>query len=366
MAIRARTSEHAKREQFQSIVTGGSKHEPVINEDNYRMDLVSALNWYNTFRDEKHIRTYATDFVKKFYPTFNQVVPKASDIEIRQIGTLGRLICRNQYLSPEHTLLLSEQLNKLQQKYKPVKTKVAVVEETAKVSIQDRIKESADKYASAIDEAIDDFIINKTGTFDTKQHLMTNSISGPVAKKIAELYQPLYNELTSNDSEIIEGYSTFTKIQLRRFAAFVKSILDACAQHGVSAVVRKPRVTKAKPAVVVTSKVQYMKDCPELGLKSVEPTKLVGSKEVWLYNVQYRKLSLLKGTDNVALEIRGTSLYNYDLEISGTKTVRDPATFFQSLSIGKRSLAAAYKSITTKAGPAKNRLNDQTIILAVY
>lgn len=366
MAILAKTSERAKRERALDLVSGGSKHEPCTTEENYKMDLVHALNWYNAFRDEKNIRTYATEFVKKFHPSFSQVISKASDLELRQIGTLGRLIYRNQYISPEHILLISNQLNSLQQKYRPVKVKTVQSDSVNKISVQDRIKESADKHAVAIDEAIDDFISSKSGTFDTKQHLMTNDISGPVAKRIADLYQPLYNEITSTDPSIQEGYSNFTKLQMRRFVTFVKNILDACAQHGVSAVVRKPRVKKAKPAAVVTAKVQYMKEHPELGIKSVEPIKLVGSKEVWLYNVQYRKLSLLKGTDSGILEVRGTSLYNYDLELSGTKTIRDPATFFKTLAIGKRSLATAYKGITTKASPAKARLNDQTIILAVY
>lgn len=359
-------SDKAKRERIQAIVSGGTKTEPTVTESSYRTDLMLALNWYNAFRDGKDIRTYATTFIKKFHPPLLSVATKASELELRQIGTLGRLICRNQYVSPEHILLISNQLFKLQHKYKHVKANVTQAETSVKPSIQDRIKESANKYAASIDEAIDEFVANKAGSFDTKQFLMTNEISGPVAKKLAELYQPLYDEITSSDPSIQEGYSNFTKLQMRKFVAFVKNILDTCAQHGVSAVVRKPRIKKAKPAAVIAAKIQYLREHPELNLKSIEPAKLVGSKEVWLYNTFYRKLTVLKGTDSSVLEVRGTSLYNYDLETSGTKTIRDPAAFFKTLTLGKRSLATAYKSITTKPSPAKSRLNDQTIILAVY
>lgn len=353
-----------KREKNDATITGVGIHEPKVTEDNYRIDLILALNWYNVSRDDKAIKNYALTFVKTHYPQYLTAVTKADENELRQIGTLGRLIVRKQYISPEHQELIQKQLETIN----PIIPSVVTVVTTAapKVNVQLNIKESANKYATAVDEAIDDYIRTKSSKFDMKEYLMTNTITGIVAKRIGEIYTPLYNELTSPDPEIQEGYN-FTRLELRRFAAFIKTVIDCCNQHGVSARVRKPRVVKTKPAVVVTAKVNYLKEFPELKLKSIEPSKLVGAKEIWLYNTVYRKISVIRGADDGTLLIRGTSIYNQDLEKSEVKMIRNPEDFFGGIkTIGKRALTSGFKSLTTKASLAKGRLNDQSIILAAY
>ena len=353
-----------KREKNDATITGVGVHEPKVSEDNYRMDLILALNWYNVSRDDKAVKNYAVNFVKTHYPQYLTAVTKTAENELRQIGTLGRLIVRNQYVSQEHQELIRNQLLNIK-----IDTPVVITVEpitTPKVNVQLNIKEAANKYATAVDEAIDEYIKTKSSKFDMKEYLMTNTVTGIVAKKIGEIYAPLYNELTSSDPEIQEGYN-FTRLELRRFAAFIKTVIDCCNQHGVSARVRKPRVIKTKPAVVVTAKVNYLKEFPELKLKSIEPSKLVGAKEIWLYNTVYRKISVIRGADDGTLLIRGTSIYNQDLEKSEVKMIRNPEEFFGGIkTIGKRALTSGFKSLTTKASLAKGRLNDQSIILAAY
>lgn len=352
-----------KREKNDATITGVGIHEPKVTEDNYRMDLITALNWYNVSRDDKAIKNYAVAFVKTHYPQYLNAVTKTAENELRQIGTLGRLIVRKQYISPEHQELIQKQLVNI----KPdIPTVVVEPTITPKVNVQLHIKEAANKYATAVDEAIDEYIKTKSSKFDMKEYLMTNTITGIVAKRIGEIYAPLYDELTSSDPEIQEGYN-FTRLELRRFAAFIKTVIDCCNQHGVSARVRKPRVIKTKPASVVTAKVNYLKEFPELKLKSIEPSKLVGAKEIWLYNTVYRKISVIRGADDGTLLIRGTSIYNQDLEKSEVKMIRNPEDFFGTIkTIGKRALTSGFKSLTTKASLAKGRLNDQSIILAAY
>jgi len=357
----------AKREKVATRLTGISKHEPTVSQGNYREDIAVALNYYNVLMDEKQLRLYAQSFVSQYYPQHKNILNRASDLEIRPVAMLGRLIMRGQYVSPEHTLLIANRLEEISHK-KPVKVSEPETSATptSKPTIQDKIKEAVDKYAANVNEALDGFIQNKKSDFSMKQFLMTNEVSGAVAKKIADLYQPLLAEISSTDPDIQEGYSNFTKLQMKRYVAFVKGIIDDCAQHGVSAVARKPRVKKVKPASSVVSKIQYLKEFPDLNLKSIDNTKLVGAKEVWLFNTVYRKLTVLKGTDGGVLDIRGTSLYNYDLELSGTKTIRDPAKFFADTSLNKRSLTAAFKAIKTKAAVAKGRISEQVIILAAF
>lgn len=351
-----------KREKNSVAVLGIGKHEPITSIDTYKTDLIIALNYYNISLDEKLIKDYAVQYCRTYHPHFKTVVDKCNSSELRQIGTLGRLILRNQYVSPDHILLISDQLEALKKKYVKQKS----VDPELKISIQDRMKEGVAKYGSEVDGAIDDFVRYKASTFDMKQYLLVNGISGGLAKKIGELYVPLLEEISSDDPELIEGYSNFTRLEMRKFRTFIKGIVDCCNQRSVT-VVRKPRIVKAKPASVVTSKVQYLKEFPELNLRSADVTKLVGAREVWLYNTKYRKLSVLRGVDEGPLLVRGTGIYNHDLNTSGSKTIRNPTTFFAEMkSIGKRNLNAAYKGIAgTPIGP-KTRLNPQTIILAIF
>lgn len=354
-----------------SILTGGD--EPVIRKDNYRESLMRALNWYNANREEKDFRAYAEYYIKSSpdLKDYAFAVTKATLLEVKAVGVIGRLIRREQFVGINETMKILETLEDLKHKYKkqPAKKTEEAVNTAPTSSIQDRVMETVRTHAAEIDAQLDIFSQDKTNSFSMKSYLVGNQVPGAISKKIGSFYEPLAKELEEaykgKDAQLKEGYSNFSKVQLRKFLEFVQQIIADCNQQAVSAKAqRKPRAKKAKPAGVIVKNLKYMKECAELKLKSIEPTKIVGASELWVYHPEKRKLTVFRGADGGFLSVSGMSIINYDVEKSETKTLRKPEQFFKGLVYGKRAMANAWKALGDRASKPRSRINDEMILLA--
>jgi len=356
-------------EKHLAIISGSSIHAPTISEKNYTIDMVVALNWYGN-QDSAKFRKYALDYAKTVER--GECIPsleKSSDIELYYIGVLGHMLLRNQYISDKHINLINESLNNLLVKYSKPKTNNTSIEKVVDKT-NDKINELVTKYGAEIDAELDELVLNKNSTFSTKAFLEQNNINSTTAKKLGNLYIDLLNELNNidNDSELAEGYNNFSKIELRRYRVFVQAIINECNQYAESTKVKRTvRVVKPKPASVVTANVQYLKEFPELNLKSVNVTKLVDSSEIWVYNTVTRKISVYYSVDT-KMSVKGTTIINYDILKSTTKTIRKPEEAFKLLiNLNKRTINNWFKDLTTKPiVVSTGRLNADNIILAIF
>ena len=354
----------------------GSVGEPEIREKHYNLDMMMALNWYGLHEEDRKLRKWLIDYlVKNGKRDYVKVVDKAQDVEVKAMCVISRLIFREQFVSDDHKAFIDTRLALLKEKYTEVVAKVTTdVAKSATpvvplVSIDQRITDAARKYAAEIDNEIDNFVRNKKSDFSMKAFLLSNSISGAVSKKIGNFYAGVISEVTEalegKDEQLVEGYSYFTKAELKRFLSFVESIVADCQQQVVAAKSnRAPRKRKEKPAGVLVARLQYQKEFAELNMKSVLPTTIIGASELWVYNTKYRRVSVYYALDRGGLSVRGTTLLNYDTSKSETKTLRKPEEFFKG--DGKRALAFALKSIKTKAIVPNGRINSETILIGAF
>lgn len=349
----------------------GANEEPEVVADNYRISLIKALNWYNINKEEKDIRHYAEQYCKKNnLKDYTYAISKASLIELKPVGVLGRLVLRGQPIELDDIEKIMVRLESIKLQYPKSVAKVVDSVSTPQPSIQERLLETARKYAADIDEQIDLFSKEKKTEFSPHAYLTSNQVPGVIAKKIGDFYKPLLKELTEayagKDEQLKEGYSHFTKHELKRFVTFVQQIVDDCTQRTVSArAARKPRARKQKPASQIVGKMKYMKEYPELKLKSINPTQIIGSTELWVYQPEKRKLTVYRAADGY-LGVSGMSITNYDVSASETKTLRKPEEFFKDLSsTGKRAMANAWKAVKAKVSNPRARINEEMILLAV-
>jgi hypothetical protein len=350
------------------------KDEPVIREDNYNVDIGTALVWYSDYVDDKKRRKYAIEyFAKQSKKPEVLALSKATDSEIRQIGALCRLVSNGNKLLDEHMALIESRVALLVAKYKVVKEKVVATEavQTNVISIQQRMEEKAHELAGDIEGAIDDFVLSKgKTTFSTRNYLLANAVSAPVAKRIGELFTStsaeLHEAIAGEDDQLVEGYSNFTKRELKKFAEFVDTIIADCQQQVQTAKAsRSPRKRKAVPPSKVVSKMKYLRDFAELNLKSCKPEDILSSTELWVYNTKYRKVQVYKA-EMGSLSVKGTSILGFSLKDSVSLTLRKPEEFFKGLSLGKRALNNAIKSITTKPTKPNGRVNEECILLGAF
>lgn len=347
--------------------------EPIVTKENYNIDFLHALNYYNINGDNKTMRKWFTAYIKKNKPTALSVLDNASDHEIHHAAIVVRLIDREQFVNEKEINHIDKTIKELTAKYATVvQTKVQkkAVNNANIVSIDDRITESARKHAAEFDDEIDQFVKQKSSEFSAKNYLLKNSISGAVSKKLGDFYKSLQRELTEaiggKCDDLNEGYSHFSKSQLKKFLTFVEGIILDCQQQVADSKVRKPRTVKAKPAGVLVSKMKYQIKNDEFGLKSCNPADIIGSTELWAFNTKTRRLTVYRANKGELLSVRGTTILNFDLSQSETKTLRKPVEFFASAGVTKRPLTAAFNAIKTKGVTPNGRVNEETILLKAF
>jgi hypothetical protein len=362
----------AKRTKYlEQIAKQKLDNEPKINAVSYTKDLMTALNYYNTENDNREKKKWALAHIAAIDPAVADAVDKVDDFYFRQYGALARLISRGQELSDGHIKRMSEMLEEIKERAAVAaaspKAKAAT---TQVITVQDKTLEKAREIAGEIEGEIDDFVTSGCPK-DYKLKTPVKGYGAPIVKYLSTCWVPLRNELegaiAGDDEQLVEGYGNFKKMELKRFLSFVDSIIQECQQRVITAkAMRKPRATKQKPATVVAAKVKYMPEFAEHLLKSEHPSKMVNSDEVWIYNTKYRRLTVYKPADGGVLSIKGTTITNFDINTSSSKTLRKPEMIRTLGGMTKRPLNSAFKALTTKPTTPNGRINEECIILRVF
>lgn len=361
------SSEKAKKRQELIDKVSGKGNEPYLSEDVY--DLNAVLNWHARNTDSKTRKTW----VIKHYKKLKQVnlvehFDALPDFDFHAIGILIRSVDLGGKLRESEQSFLDNKIAELtakivkKAKQKPTTTPTP----TVVINIQDRILEKAREVAGELDGQIDDFILaGKPAGFKLK----FGNLNSAIAKQVASMYKKELAEIEEaiegNDEQLVEGYSNFTKPQLKRYRDLLQSIIDECEQ--AKKIVRKPRVRKAKPAGEVVKNLKYKKEDVELGIKSVSAPSIVGSTELWVYNTKYRKLQVYRAVDGSLLTVKGTSVLNYDTSSSSSKTLRKPEEQLKTfMGMTKRPLGTAFKAIKSKESVPNGRINEECILMRVF
>ena len=129
---------------------------------------------------------------------------------------------------------------------------------------------------------------------------------------------------------------------------------------------RKPRAKKATPATKQAEKVIQQKESTDYKITSTSPAHIVGATEVYLFNTKTRVLKYLVTDKREGFIISGTSIKNYDKELSFKKKLRKPEETIDSINkVTKLRALKAFKALKTAEKPTDARINSDTIILKV-
>jgi hypothetical protein len=242
------------------------------------------------------------------------------------------------------------------------------------ISIQDRIREKAAEVAGEVEGWIDDFMMDKKISVKTVEDFVnlykSSDLKAPHMRYMQNTFERRAKEIEEavqgKDKDLVEAYSNYTKAELKKFDTFHKNLLKACSMMQESAKIeRAPRKKKLVSADKVVSRLKYKKDDKALGLVSLNPTQIIGSKEVWLYSVKTRKLAQYKALDAGGLGVKGASLLNYSPD-SAEKTLRKPAEALADFKkASKVKLRTFLKDLTTVDIPCSGKLNEHHIILRI-
>ena len=344
---------------------------------NLKVAEIGALNWYNYMCDNKQAKTFVIEYMASIGRPKEEIsLVASSDASIPvQLGWVARMMCMGYEPSESFRNFFVKEFKSIVEtakKTKKPKAPVVVATTTAPVvSIQDRIREKASEEAGEIEGLVDDFIIGGCKSApDMQSYLKSKDLSSVVQKKMCEVFIKRSKEfeevMNTTDADIKEGYSNFSKVQLRKVKEFYDAIVAETNRGAEKKPTRKARKVKEKPASVIASKVQYMKDFAELNLKSVLPEKIIGANQVWLYNTKTKLLGMYNADNAKGLTIKGTTIQNFNTETSIGKRLRKPEVAVkQVLDGGKIVLKKLLDGLTTKPAELTGRINSDTIVVRV-
>ena len=253
---------------------------------------------------------------------------------------------------------------------------VEVKPTVAQPTIQERVKESAMRMTEEIEDAIEGFQTDPE-TFDPKAFKMLNLLKGKEVKAAhARIIKGFYSrdlaeleELASGnaDEQLREGYSHRTKKQIKNLIAFYQEIMMACDMLAQEAKVnRAPRKTKAVPKEKLVAKLKYMKTNEPLKLVSINPVDIIGCGELWVFNTKTRKLGKYVASEFNTLNVKGTTITNFDEFKSVCKTLRKPEEKLKEFkAAGKVQLRKFLDEINATDTKMNGRINEDTVLLRV-
>ena len=189
-------------------------------------------------------------------------------------------------------------------------------------------------------------------------------------KKMSEHEQDMFAQLK-------EGYTHLSAKQQKSTLEMFQRITDACDIIAVeNKAQRKPRKAKFKPADQLVKKLKYKMSDTTYGIASVPPEKLIGANIAMVFNCKNRKIGLYyasnidptgMGREGSGLSVKGTTLLGYNEEKSVQRTVRKTDEFLPTIKkTTKSKTEKLFETLKTTETKLNGRLNDETIILAVF
>jgi hypothetical protein len=338
--------------------------EPKFSGELSQTQLTQALSWYAQNRDNKDATKYAVEYFKK---KLKIQAPDAIKSQVSTFGFICRIVSLGGILNASNATWFNETVQKLQEQAPVAKATTATV-----VSIQDHIKRKASECIGELEGQIDDLIISEFRENVSPYAMMTGmDAKAAHTKFIIEHFKTRRVEydtvLTTDDADLKEAYSNFTKTQLKKLIAYCDQVIvDGMKLAGEAVKTRKPRKRKTKSAEQLIAKLNYAKDFAELKLVSVDPKTIIGASSLWVYNTKTRKLGVYHALDASGLNIKGSTIQNFAESKSVSKTLRKPAvTVNEVLKAGKVALRNVLNDIRAAETALTGRINVDTILLRV-
>jgi hypothetical protein len=326
-----------------------------------KLDLMHTLNWYHQNKESRDALNYINLYTKK-----NKIQGKIDTSNgILTVGWLCRLVLNGNDIGDTGRAYIKKNLFFVDDTPAPV----VVVDRGP--SIQDRLNEKISEIAGDLEGAIDEVVTSKFNTMPSPFAIMQDRAKGMHANKLVDIFKKRRSEfddvLNTKDADVREGYSNFTKPQLKKMVAYCDTIItDAMKIAGEAKVNRKPRKRKAKTPDQLVSKVQYCEKFDDLKLVSIKPKDMIGAMQLWVFNTKTRKLGVYHADDAGGFSVKGTTITNYTESKSISKTVRKPdQTLPEVLKAGKIALRNVLTGIATKESLLNGRINSDIVLLRV-
>lgn len=340
-------------------------------EDKFDNFLRKSFYYYNYYYNQKDTKKYVVEWMKstsEFDKNEVRAFERASDRSIPM--TACSLVMAHRAGMPlraRHIEFLDECILEAIKTAEPepaVQTAAGDKPEAYKPTIQDRLAEKTSELIGDLEGKYDD-----QESFKAYDWFTANNVVQSQLNKYVDLFARRKAELelaqSKKDDQVREGYSHYKAADFKRRIAWIDQLLDAVEQYRtVKKAVKKARVKKAPSKEKVVAKLKYAKENKELKIVSINPAEIIGAQELWVYNSKSRKLGKYVAAAYQTLNIKGTTITNFDSDKSVCKTLRKPEEQLKEFArAGKVQLRKFLDEIRATETKMNGRVNAEVLLL---
>ncbi|CAB4162705.1 hypothetical protein UFOVP787_94 [uncultured Caudovirales phage] len=350
--------------------------EPDLSGNITDIDYAVALNWYNSMATVDEGREYLSDYLYSI-GRFEES-KKVSKIPDNWISTttcwIARMVLRGVIFKKSIKDFFEKKLTESFDKI-PKPKKKEIVEEN-KPSIQERMRDRCNMLIAELEDKL-----ASGETFSVYEWMKAKEVPSVYTENFIRKFAPYLSELIEltevrkmkkrddKQEQLVEYYQRWSNKFITDEIFKINNLLEDIERYGSNEKkARKPSVRKKKevPADKKIKNLKYQKEDNSLKLVSINPEKIIGSQELWTYNTKYKTLTVLKALDRGGLQVKGTSIINYDETNSVTKLTgrKSEAILDKVLKGGKIVLRKLLEELKNASSVAY-RLNENTILLKV-
>lgn len=340
--------------------------------------LRRSFYYYNYHYSQKDCKKHVVAWVQKPENGFSKEDIKAyirSSDRATSMTACSLIMAHRQGmpLKPRHIEFLKEVVQTAINSAEPevVETAEGETPKAYVPTIQDRMNEKTSEIIGELEGVFDDIatgVKNPTKLYD---FFVTHNVAQSQLGKYEGLFSKRKAELelaqSKKDEQVREGYSHLKAADFKRIIAWIDDLLSAIDQYrGVKKATKKARVKKAPSKEKLVAKLKYAKTDAGLKIVSINPADIIGSGELWIYNVKTRKLGKYVAASYQQLGIKGTSITGFDSDKSVSKTLRKPEEKLKEFAkAGKVQLRKFLDDIKATETKLNGRISTDIVLLRV-
>jgi hypothetical protein len=346
--------------------------------DDRTSQLSAAFSWYNYFYGKKDAREMLVAYLEHNGRKADvRALKGVPDSAVRlTTAWLCRMSMVGLDLTDTEQVRLEGYIQEILTAREPEVVVVEAVPVAAKPNIQDRLREKVSECAGELDGMFDEFVVagaKMSADYKPITVIRGLNVAPQMISDIANLWKHKLAEfetaIEGKDAQVVEGYSNFSKIQMRNIVKFCEAVINDCGAYvQIKKVERKPRKVKSVPPEKRAAKFKVLMEFAELKLKGLPAASLVDKAEAWLYDTKKRKLiHLVADSHTQAFTVKSNSIIGFSTIETMQKTVRKPADVVKAVqAAGKPAARKIYKDLTTTETPFNGRGTENLVVLKAW
>lgn len=346
-----------------------------VDDSKYNSEIGLGLNWHNYCASEKNYRKYLEEWMKEYRPkTYKDDIllwRKVPDSMMdKAICKIARMQLQGFPLNEKHAGMIVDYVATITKKERGKKVKVVEATVVQKgPSVQDRIRQQVSGILSNLDFSIDEAFDGRIPDIETlKGDVLSHGFKGPQLKLVSDYLIRNISEWQSayakEDADLVEGYSYVPRRAFKKIIDVFQELIDAVSQQHTK--IKAQRIVKKNPQdkKKLASKLKYMVEDTNLGIKSAPPVTIIGANMLWVYDTKKRLLGYYEGESPNSLFIRGSVIDGF--KTTCVKILRKPDEQLpEFMKLRKNQTTNWIDAIKAKCKPLTGRMGSHILILRV-